>query len=143
MGAYLWFKVFHIFFMVAWFSGIFYLPRLFVNHIETNDENTKKHLLGMEQRLIKFITPLGILSIIFGLLMVYLSYDMAALITQSWLSLKLGVVFGLAWYQLMCFRIIKKLECNKLKWTAFKMRLFNELPVLFLLVGILAAVFKF
>ena len=143
MGAYLWFKVFHIFFMVAWFSGIFYLPRLFVNHIETNDENTKKHLLGMERRLIKFITPFGILSIIFGLLMVYLSYDMTALITQSWLSLKLAVVFGLVWYQLMCFRIIKKLERNKLKWTAFKMRLFNELPVLFLLVGILAAVFKF
>ena len=46
MGAYLWFKVFHIFFMVAWFSGIFYLPRLFVNHIETNDENTKKALIG-------------------------------------------------------------------------------------------------
>ena len=97
----------------------------------------------MEQRLIKFITPFGILSIIFGLLMVYLSYDMTALITQSWLSLKLAVVFGLVWYQLMCFVIIKKLECNKLKWTAFKMRLFNELPVLFLLVGILAAVFKF
>jgi putative membrane protein len=68
---------------------------------------------------------------------------MAALITQSWLSLKLAVVFGLAWYQLICFKIIKKLECDQLKWTAFKMRLFNELPVLFLLVGILAAVFKF
>ena len=143
MDAYLWFKVFHIFFMVAWFAGIFYLPRLFVNHIEVSDENTKKHLLGMEQRLIKFITPFGVLSIIFGLLMVYLSYDMTALMTKSWLSIKLAVVFGLIWYQLMCFRIIKKLECNELKWTAFKMRLFNELPVLFLLVGILAAVFKF
>ena len=143
MGLYLWFKVFHIFFMVAWFAGIFYLPRLFVNHIEVSDEKTKHHLLGMEKRLIKFITPFGILSIIFGLLMAYLSGDMLSFMSQRWISLKLAIVFGLIWYQLVCFRIIQRLEKETLAWTSFKMRLFNELPVLFLLLGILAAVFKF
>ena len=54
-----WFKAFHVIFMVAWFAGIFYLPRLFVNHAETDSEEVIKQLKGMEKRLLYFITPFG------------------------------------------------------------------------------------
>ena len=53
----LWFKAFHVIFMVAWFAGIFYLPRLFVNHAETSSVEVAEHLKGMEKRLLYFITP--------------------------------------------------------------------------------------
>ena len=143
MNLYLIFKSFHIFFMVAWFAGIFYLPRLFVNHIETSNIDIKNQLLEMEKRLIRFITPLGILSIVFGLLMAYLSGNFLNFLSQDWIMLKISIVFGLIWYQLFCYQIINKLACNSLEWSSFKMRLFNELPVLFLIVGIFAAVYKF
>ena len=143
MNLYLIFKSFHIFFMVAWFAGIFYLPRLFVNHIEASNEDIKNQLLGMERRLIRFITPLGILSVVFGLLMAYLSGNFLNFLSQDWIMLKISIVFGLIWYQLFCYQIINKLECNSLEWSSFKMRLFNELPVLFLIIGIFAAVYKF
>lgn len=143
MNLYLIFKSFRIFFMVAWFAGIFYLPRLFVNHIETSNQDIKNQLLGMEKRLIRFITPFGILSVLFGLLMAYLSGSFYNFLSQNWILLKISIVFALIWYQISCYQIIKKLECNSLKWSSFKMRLFNELPVLFLIVGIFAAVYKF
>lgn len=143
MNLYLIFKSFHIFFMVAWFAGIFYLPRLFVNHIETSNQDIKNQLLGMEKRLIRFITPFGILSVLFGLLMAYLSGSFYNFLSQNWILLKISIVFALIWYQISCYQIIKKLESNSLKWSSFKMRLFNELPVLFLIVGIFAAVYKF
>lgn len=143
MNLYLIFKSFHIFFMVAWFAGIFYLPRLFVNHIETSNQDIKNQLLGMEKRLIRFITPFGILSVLFGLLMAYLSGSFYNFLSQNWILLKISIVFALIWYQISCYQIIKKLECSSLKWSSFKMRLFNELPVLFLIVGIFAAVYKF
>lgn len=129
--------------MVAWFAGIFYLPRLFVNHIETSNQDIKNQLLGMEKRLIRFITPFGILSVLFGLLMAYLSGSFYNFLSQNWILLKISIVFALIWYQISCYQIIKKLECSSLKWSSFKMRLFNELPVLFLIVGIFAAVYKF
>ena len=129
--------------MVAWFAGIFYLPRLFVNHIETSNIDIKNQLLEMEKRLIRFITPLGILSVVFGLLMAYLSGNFLNFLSQDWIMLKISIVFGLIWYQLFFYFIINKLECNSLEWSSFKMRLFNELPVLFLIIGIFAAVYKF
>ena len=75
--------------MVAWFAGIFYLPRLFVNHIEASNEDIKNQLLGMERRLIRFITPLGILSVVFGLLMAYLSGNFLNFLSQDWIMLKI------------------------------------------------------
>ena len=68
MSLYLVFKVLHILFMVSWFAGIFYLPRLFVYHVETENQETKDQLTIMQENLIRFITPLGLLAIFFGLL---------------------------------------------------------------------------
>ena len=71
MTTILWLKAFHVIFMVAWFAGIFYLPRLFVNHAETVNKDIAEHLKGMEKRLLYFITPFAFLTLIFGALIIY------------------------------------------------------------------------
>ena len=143
MSLYLVFKVLHILFMVSWFAGIFYLPRLFVYHVESNNQNTKDQLLIMQTNLIRFITPLGLLALFFGLMMGFLGSDWAGFFSQNWIIAKILIVLVLIFYQIFCLKILKDLESNSHNWTGFKLRIFNEIPVLLLLGGIVAAVFKF
>ena len=143
MSLYLVFKVLHILFMVSWFAGIFYLPRLFVYHVESDNQNTKDQLLIMQKNLIRFITPLGLLALFFGLMMGFLGSDWVGFFLQNWIIAKILIVLVLTFYQIFCLKILKDLESNSHNWTGFKLRIFNEIPVLLLLGGIVAAVFKF
>lgn len=143
MNLYLVFKVLHILFMVSWFAGIFYLPRLFVYHVESDDQNTKDQLTTMQTNLIRFITPLGLLALFFGLMMGLLGSDWIGFFSQNWIIAKLLIVLILIFYQIFCWKILKDLRSNSHNWTGFKLRVFNEMPVLLLLAGIIAAVFKF
>ena len=143
MSLYLVFKVLHILFMVSWFAGIFYLPRLFVYHVESENQNTKDQLIIMQTNLIRFITPLGILALLFGLMMGFLGSDWVAFFSQNWIIAKLFIVLLLILYQIICWKILQDLRSQSHQWTGFKLRIFNELPVLLLLAGIVAAVFKF
>ena len=129
--------------MVSWFAGIFYLPRLFVYHVESNDQNTKDQLTIMQTNLIRFITPLGLLALFFGLMMGLLGSDWIGFFSQNWIIAKLLIVLILIFYQIFCLKILKDLRSNSHNWTGFKLRVFNEVPVLLLLAGIIAAVFKF
>ena len=143
MSLYLVFKVLHILFMVSWFAGIFYLPRLFVYHVESDSQETKNQLEIMQTNLIRFITPLGLLAIFFGLMMGFIGSNWIGFFTQNWIIAKLFVVFILALYQIFCWKILKDLKLESHSWNGFKLRVFNEIPVLLLLIGIVAAVFKF
>ena len=143
MSLYLVFKVLHILFMVSWFAGIFYLPRLFVYHVESDDQNTKDQLAIMQTNLIRFITPLGLLALFFGLMMGFLGSDWVRFFSQNWIIAKSLIVLILIFYQVFCLKILKDLDSNSHNWTGFKLRVFNEIPVLLLLGGIIAAVFKF
>ena len=143
MSLYLVFKVLHILFMVSWFAGIFYLPRLFVYHVESKNQNTKDQLTIMQTNLIRFITPLGLLALLFGLMMGFLGSDWVGFFSQNWIIAKLFIVLLLILYQIFCWKILKDLSSHAHQWTGFKLRVFNELPVLLLLAGIVAAVFKF
>ena len=143
MSLYLVFKVLHILFMVSWFAGIFYLPRLFVYHVESDNQNTKDQLSIMQTNLIRFITPLGLLALFFGLMMGFLGSDWVGFFLQNWIIAKILIVLVLILYQIFCLKILKDLESNSHNWTGFKLRIFNEIPVLLLLGGIVAAVFKF
>ena len=143
MNIYLVFKVLHILFMVSWFAGIFYLPRLFVYHVESENQETKDQLTIMQANLIKFITPIGLLALFFGLMMGFLGSDWIGFFSQKWIIVKIFVVLTLILYQIFCLKIIKDLQSNSHNWTGFKLRVFNELPVFLLLIGIIAAVFKF
>ena len=129
--------------MVSWFAGIFYLPRLFVYHVESDSLEVKNQLSIMEKNLFKFITPLGILALIFGIMMGLLSSNWSAFFTQDWIVAKIIVVSLLVSYQLMCWKIMQELQADNHNWTGFKLRVFNEAPVILLLLGIIAAVFKF
>jgi putative membrane protein len=143
MDLYLTYKTLHILFMVSWFAGIFYLPRLFVYHVESDSLEVKNQLSIMEKNLFKFITPIGILALIFGIMMGLLSSNWTAFFTQDWIVVKIIVVFLLVSYQLMCRKIMQELSADNHNWTGFKLRVFNEAPVILLLLGIIAAVFKF
>lgn len=143
MSLYLVFKVLHILFMVSWFAGIFYLPRLFVYHVESENQDTKDQLTTMQTNLIRFITPLGLLALLFGLMMGFLGSDWVGFFSQNWIIVKLFIVLLLILYQIFCWKILKDLSSHAHQWTGFKLRVFNELPVLLLLAGIVAAVFKF
>jgi putative membrane protein len=129
--------------MVSWFAGIFYLPRLFVYHVESDNQDTKDQLLIMQTNLIRFITPLGLLALFFGLMMGFLGSDWVGFFLQNWIIAKILIVLVLIFYQIFCLKILKDLESNSHNWTGFKLRIFNEIPVLLLLGGIVAAVFKF
>ena len=143
MSLYLIYKTLHILFMVSWFAGIFYLPRLFVYHVESESQDVQNQLSVMGKKLFKFITPLGILALIFGVLMGLLSSDFSVFFSQNWIVVKLLVVASLIGYQALCWKILKELALGDHHWTGFKLRLFNEAPVILLLIGIIAAVFKF
>ena len=143
MNLYLTYKTLHILFMVSWFAGIFYLPRLFVYHAESDSLEVKNQLSIMEKNLFKFITPLGILALIFGIMMGLLSSNWSAFFSQDWIVAKIIVVSFLVSYQLMCWKIVQELRADNHNWTGFKLRVFNEAPVILLLLGIIAAVFKF
>ena len=143
MNLYLTYKALHILFMVSWFAGIFYLPRLFVYHVESDSVDVKNQLSIMEKNLFRFITPLGILALIFGIMMGLLSSEWGEFFSQSWIMAKLVVVALLISYQVICWKILQDLGTDNHKWTGFQLRLFNEAPVILLLLGIIAAVFKF
>jgi putative membrane protein len=97
----------------------------------------------MQTNLIRFITPLGLLALFFGLMMGFLGSDWVGFFLQNWIIAKILIVLVLIFYQIFCLKILKDLESNSHNWTGFKLRIFNEIPVLLLLGGIVAAVFKF
>ncbi len=126
----LWIKALHIFFMVSWFAGLFYLPRIFVHHALTKDEATRQRFIIMERKLFYFVTPWGILTILTGLWL-WLAYDFSG----TWLSIKIFLVVLLIVYHVVCgFFMIDFREDRNTRSDIFY-RWFNELPV-FLLLGI-------
>jgi protoporphyrinogen IX oxidase len=144
--AYLWFKSFHIVAFVAWFAGLFYLPRLFVYHVEANEqpeavrEILKKQYALMERRLYSIImTPAMVVTIAMAIGMVSLAPD---LLQQTWLQVKLGLVAVLVAYHFYSKRIMRQLEQGETPFTAQQFRWLNEFPTFLLVVVVLLAIFK-
>ena len=126
----LWVKAFHIFFMVSWFAGLFYLPRLFVHHAMTEDKATSNRLKIMERKLFFFVTPWAVLTIIFGTWL-WLGYGFSG----TWLMLKIALVCLLVVYHIICGVFMIDFRDDKNMRSDIFYRWFNELPV-FLLIGI-------
>jgi putative membrane protein len=137
----LWFKALHVFFMVAWFAGVFYLPRLFVNHAETSSVEVAEQLKGMEKRLLYFITPFAILTVLFGLIIIY-AYDYPWFVAAKWLHIKLTLVIILLSYHGYCFKLVKIFQLDNNTRSGKFYRIFNEIPVLALLAIIILAYVK-
>ncbi|WP_026317841.1 CopD family protein [Algicola sagamiensis] len=141
MSWVLLFKALHIFFMVAWFAGIFYLPRLFVYHAETAEAAVSEQFKIMERRLLYFVTPFAILTIVFGLLVIMI-YGRDWFRFSLWLHVKFVFVILLYVYHGYCFKLLKDFKENRNKRSSRFYRIFNELPVLLLLAIVLLAVMK-
>ena len=137
----IWVKAFHIIFMVAWFAGLFYLPRLFVNHAMAEDEAIRARLTLMENKLYRFITPWMLLTIGFGLWLLF-DYAWSAYASMWWLHLKLILVAALVGYHFYCGKILRDLANNQCRRSHVWFRWFNELPVLVLFLVVILAVVK-
>ncbi len=141
----LYFKAIHIFGFVAWFSGLFYLVRMFVYHVEAGSEDQpKKRILQdqftlMQKRVFSIIcNTAAILTWFCGLSMIYL-YGMEWFKLNTWLHAKLVLLVVLTGYHLYCKKIIDALEKGDFVMSAFNFRLFNELPSILLLAIVLLA----
>jgi putative membrane protein len=134
----LWVKSFHIFFVVSWFAGLFYLPRLFVNHAMADDAATRERLLMMERKLFRFMTPLGVLAVVFGLWL-WFAYFWGS---GAWMHIKVLLVVFLIAYHAYCGRLLRDFERGRNSRSHVWYRVFNEVPVFLLLGSIVLAVVK-
>jgi putative membrane protein len=136
----LWIKSLHIIFLITWFSGLFYLPRLFVYHSMTpaTDREGNERFKVMERKLFfGIMTPGGILTIVFGLWL-WLGYG----ITGTWLHIKLALVSVLVAYHLYCGRLLFDFKFDRNRHGHVYYRWFNEFPTLILIAGVVLAVVK-
>ena len=125
----LWIKAWHIIFMVTWFAGLFYLPRLFVYHAMAEDEAGNARFKVMERKLFYGImTPGGILTVVFGLWL-WLGYG----ITGGWLMAKLLLVICLVLYHIYCAMLLVDFKHDRNRHSHVFYRWLNELPVLALI----------
>ncbi len=134
----LWMKSLHIIFMVTWFAGLFYLPRLYVYHAETQDKISHERFKIMERKLFYGImTPGGILTIFFGLLLI-INYDYQG----AWLTYKLILVGLLVIYHYYCWKYLNLFKNNQNNHSHIFYRIFNEIPVIMLIVIVFLVIYK-
>ena len=127
--------------MTAWFAGLFYLPRLFVYHSMADDKISLDRFIVMEKKLLYGImTPSGILTIFFGLLLTYFYYPIY--LEQTWLALKILLVIILVFYHIWCIYLYKDFSKNENKHSHIWYRWFNEFPVVILISIIALAIYK-
>ena len=132
----LWIKAFHIVFVVTWFAGLFYLPRLFIYHSEASDAVSRARFVTMERRLLA-ITHIGAaLALAFGIALVLAA---PVFLQQGWLHAKLGLVALLLGYHGWCGKLAADFRCNRRTPSSRWLRWFNEIPGL-LLIGIVCLV---
>ena len=137
----IWVKAFHVIFMVAWFAGLFYLPRLFVNHAMAEEEAVKQRLTVMEGKLYRFITPWMLLTLVFGFWLLF-EYAWSAYAHMLWLHLKIVLVALLVVYHFYCGKLVRDFAQGKNRHSHVWYRWFNELPVLVLFSAVILAVVK-
>lgn len=134
----LWWKTFHIIFVITWFAGIFYLPRLFVYHAQAQDTISLERFKVMERKLYFGIsTPSAILTLITGFTL-WLKYGFGGM----WLHYKVLLVAILVLYHLWCFKYLADFKRDKNTRSHVFYRWFNEVPVLLLVVIVALVVLK-
>ena len=133
----LWVKSFHIIFVVSWFAGLFYLPRIYVNLAMATREAETERLLLMAGKLYRFMTPLGILALVFGTWL-WLGYGFSGI----WLHVKLLLVLLLVAYHAYCGKLLNAFRHGRNTQSHVFYRWFNEFPVLMLTAIVILVVVK-
>jgi protoporphyrinogen IX oxidase len=136
--SYPWLKALHIVFVTSWFAGLFYLPRIYVNLAMVEGPGAERdRLLLMAGKLYRFMTPLGVLALAFGLWL-WLGYGIGG----GWMHAKLLLVVLLIGYHLYCGRLLRAFRAGTVTRSHLWFRWFNELPVLVLFVVVILVVLK-
>jgi putative membrane protein len=136
---YIWIKALHIAFMVTWFAGLFYLPRLFIYHVQIDDIASRKRFTTMEKRLFGIMTVGAVITALLGITLVAIN---PALTTAPWFLTKIALIIGLVIYHYRCWLWIRRLQATNAVEDSKWLRWFNEIPVMFLLGIIILAVVK-
>lgn len=125
----LWVKALHVFFMVSWFAGLFYLPRLFVYHADTYDDAGNQRFKIMERKLFGMMTFAGVGMLIFGVWLM-VDYAWVAYSKAGWLHAKLFLVALLIGFHLYCYKLMKDFRADKNTRDHKFYRMINEFPTL-------------
>ena len=134
----LWIKTLHIIFMVTWFAGLFYLPRLFVYHASATDSISLERFKVMERKLFfGIMTPGAVLTVVFGLWL-WLGYG----ITGAWLYWKLALVVLLLAYHLYCGKLLLDFRHDRNRHGHVFYRWLNEFPLIVLVAAVILVVVK-
>jgi putative membrane protein len=135
----LWVKALHIIFMVTWFAGLFYLPRLFVYHAQAEDRASIERFKVMERKLFwGIMTPGGVLTVVFGLWL-WLDWFRGA---SAWIHLKVALVALLIAYHLWCWRLLREFAADRNRRSHVWYRWFNEAPTVLLFAVVILVVVK-
>jgi putative membrane protein len=136
--VYLWVKAFHVIFMVTWFAGLFYLPRLFVYHAMSEDPTSIDRFKVMERKLFwGIMTPGALVTAGLGLWLIALN---PTLLQLGWMRAKLGLAVLLIAYHVWCGVLLRRLRDGRDTHSHVWYRWFNEVPVVFLLAIVILAV---
>jgi len=139
----LWIKAFHVIFVVTWFAGLFYLPRLFVYHAQIEDQASHERFVVMERRLFIMMTLGATLTAIFGLAYLwYFGLFDAPQWRMGWWHAKLAGILVLIAYHMWCHRIMKTFARGENRRSHRWYRWFNEIPTLFLVAIVCLVVVK-
>ena len=134
----LWLKAFHIVFVVTWFAGIFYLPRLFIYHAAATDALSIERFQMMEKRLFGIMTIGATLTLLFGISLLIVT---PGFLQAGWLHAKLLLVLVLIAYHAWCYRLMRDLRVGRRRSSTWY-RVFNELPALLLIAIVILVVVK-
>lgn len=137
----LWLKALHIIFVITWFAGLFYLPRLFVYHaaLGASDPAGAERFKIMERRLFTMMTVGGVLAILFGGATLG---QVPGFLKTGWMHAKLTLVVGLIAYHLWCYRLLIAFRNDRNQRSERWYRGFNEVPTLFLFGIVILVVVK-
>ena len=136
----LWIKALHIIFVICWFAGIFYLPRLFVYHAMSSERECQGTTISYGAKLYRFITPFSYLAIGFGVWLA--SYNLGYYLTQLWFWAKLIFVACMLAYHIQCGRYIRRFATGEQPHSHSFYRWFNEAPVIALFAIVILVVIR-
>lgn len=135
----LWVKSFHIIFVVTWFAGLFYLPRLFVYHSECRDDISNQRFKVMERKLYYAITtPSAILATLLGISLI--GFNSSFYMQAGWMHAKLSLVVLLWVYHIYCYFLLKGFKQDNNQHSNKFYRWFNEIPALMLIAIVILVV---
>lgn len=139
MSTYHWIKTLHLVFVISWFAGLFYLPRIFVNLAAVEDVATRARLLLMAGKLLKFMSLLAVIAVALGMWL-WGSFGVGK--QAGWMNAKMLLVLVLIAYHVYCAILYQRFVDGRDHHSHVWFRWFNEIPVLLLLAIVALAVGK-